>query len=389
LIRRASDGLPIRPIAGDFPLPLPSVPSRASSSAASSAPVQHVRGAERQGGRWAHTYAALDLGTNNCRLLVARPTQQGFRVVDAFSRIVRLGEGLGTDERLGEKAMARTVSALQVCAEKMARHRVTLSRCVATEACRRARNGAGFIEQVGEQTGLRFEIIDGAEEARLALRGCSPLFDAPLRGDGEDFALLFDIGGGSTQISWVRLLSGAGAAPETEIVSSTSIPCGVVTLSESFGAAEGADGRLCADTFAQLRAHVAAYLLPFERAHRIADHIARRRVQMVGTSGTVTTLTGILLNLPRYNRSRVDGTHLTFADLQRATTQLAALDRAERAAHPCVGPDRADLVLAGCAVLDAICELWPVGRLRVGDRGLREGILHGLMNAADLAGCSG
>ncbi|CAN0446821.1 unnamed protein product, partial [Discosporangium mesarthrocarpum] len=336
-------------------------------------------------GRWDHTYAALDLGTNNCRLLVARPTRRGFRVVDAFSRIVRLGEGLGEEDRLCDEAMARALEALQVCAQKMARNRVSLWRGVATEACRRACNGRDFIERVGAETGIKFEIIDGAEEARLALSGCTPLFDAPLHEDGEDYALLFDIGGGSTQITWVALSAGAVAesGPDTRIISSISVPCGVVTLSERFGAAEGADGRLCTDTYARLRAHVTEHLQPFETAHDIARRVAAGRVQMVGTSGTVTTLTGILLDLPRYNRNRVDGTHLTFADVQRATGRLAALDRGERAAHPCIGPDRADLVLAGCAVLDAICDLWPVGRLRVADRGLREGILHGLMHAAD------
>ena len=339
----------------------------------------------RPSGRWDHTYAALDLGTNNCRLLVARPARQGFRVVDAFSRIVRLGEGLGSDDRLCDEAMSRALSALRICAQKVERNQVSLLRGVATEACRRATNGRDFIARVGEETGISFEIIDGNEEARLALRGCTPLFDAPLHDDGNDFALLFDIGGGSTQITWVRLSPGRTRieGPDTEILSSISVPCGVVTLSERFGAAEGADGRLCADTYARLRAHVTGYLQPFEAAHGIAERVAQGRVQMVGTSGTVTTLTGILLDLPRYNRNRVDGTHLTFADLQRATGRLAGFNRAERTAHPCIGPDRADLVLAGCAVLDAICDLWPVGRLRVADRGLREGILHGLMSGAD------
>lgn len=332
-----------------------------------------------------HTFAALDLGTNNCRLLVARPTRYGFRVIDAFSRIVRLGEGLSSDDLLGDDAMARALQALEICAQKMQRNRVTLSRGVATEACRRARNGHDFVERVGQETGIEFEIIDAEEEARLALRGCTPLFDAPLHDDGDNFALLFDIGGGSTQITWVRLADDRPGANgrATEILGSISIPCGVVTLSEKFGAAEGADGRLCNDTYGRLLSHVIGYLKPFEAAHNITEWVARGRVQMVGTSGTVTTLTGILLNLPRYNRARVDGTHLTFADLRRATARLAELDRNERAAHPCIGPDRADLVLAGCAVLDAICELWPVGRLRVGDRGLREGILHGLMAAAE------
>ncbi len=340
--------------------------------------------AQRGGGRAAHTYAAIDLGTNNCRLLVARPQGDGFRVIDAFSRIVRLGEGLVANNRLSDPAMLRTIDALRICASKIRRNGTTRVRAVATEACRRAENGPDFVARAMQESGIELEIIETHEEARLALTGCAPLYEPP--DGGEGYALLFDIGGGSTQITWLRLgePSADGAPPQFTVLGSVSLPCGVVTLSERFGAVENAAGFVSHEAYATVCDHVSELLEPFERQFGIADHVAAGRVQMVGTSGTVTTLTGVLLDLPRYDRARVDGRALTFDDLTRGWNRLMALDRTERAAHPCIGPKRADLVIAGCAVLNAICDAWPVGALRVADRGLREGILHGLMQEADL-----
>jgi len=338
---------------------------------------------QRRDGRWQHVYAALDLGTNNCRLLVAKPNRDGFRVVDAFSRIVRLGEGLGNSSILSEQAMDRTIEALHVCRSKVERNGVTRLRAVATEACRRADNGAAFIERARAEANIDLEVIAADEEAELALIGCSSLYDAP---EGEKaYALLFDIGGGSTQITWLKLHH-ATAVPgqvDTEIIDCISVPCGVVTLSERFGCGEGADGRASPELYGQICEHVRELLVAFDAQHDISRLVADGAVQMVGTSGTVTTLTGVHLKLPRYNRDRVDGRQLNFAELGSARDHLLGLDRQDRAAHPCIGPERADLVVSGCAVLDAICGLWPVGQLRVADRGLREGILHGLMRSAD------
>lgn len=334
-------------------------------------------------GRWSHTYAALDLGTNNCRLLVAKPDNSGFHVVDAFSRIVRLGEGLGSSNALSHPAMDRTIDALRVCRSKIDRNGVTRIRAVATEACRRADNGAEFVSRVRAETDIALEIIAPDEEAELALVGCSPLYDAP--SEAKSFALLFDIGGGSTQITWLELEAGqhANGDVETRILGCISIPCGVVTLSEKFGSGEDAQGRSSPARYAEICDHVRGLLAPFDDQYGISARVRDGAVQMVGTSGTVTTLTGVYLKLPRYDRGRVDGRELEFGQLEGARDTLLALDRDDRAAHPCIGLQRADLVIAGCAILDAICDLWPVGRLRVADRGLREGILHGLMRSAD------
>jgi exopolyphosphatase/guanosine-5'-triphosphate,3'-diphosphate pyrophosphatase len=327
------------------------------------------------GGRvLAPNYAALDLGTNNCRLLVARPVAGGgFRVVDAFSRIVRLGEGLEATGMLGETAMERTLDALKVCAAKIAQRRVVATRSVATEACRRATNCGDFLGRVRNEVGIELEIISTAEEARLVVSGCAPLLHPRL-----PYAIVFDIGGGSTEIVFLRRSHATHGRPSRpEIHGSTSLPFGVVTFTERFGGVE-----VTPAIYRAMVDEAEAALAPFEREHRIRHHIAARRVQMIGSSGTVTTLAGIHLALPRYIRALVDGSTLTFAQIDKVSRHLAGLDLAGRAASPCVGRERADLVLSGCAILDAICATWPVGQLRVADRGVREGILFDLMNDA-------
>jgi exopolyphosphatase/guanosine-5'-triphosphate,3'-diphosphate pyrophosphatase len=308
---------------------------------------------------------ALDLGTNNCRLLIARPQGEGFRVIDAFSRIVRLGEGLSQSAALNDAAMDRTISALKVCAEKMRRRDVTLSRQVATQACRQATNCEMFLDRVRRETGLELEIITNTEEAELALAGCVPLFDPQISN-----AIVFDIGGGSTELAWMRNDEGC----EGGRVEVMSMPVGVVTLTEQYGGDVFDEG-----TYERMVVETSNRLAWFEQKHDILAHIDAGSVQMVGTSGTVTTLAGVQLNLPRYIRDRVDGLFMNFDQLRLVAKHLASVGFEERAAFPCIGRERADLVVAGCAILEAICRQWPVGQLRVADRGVREGILFGLL----------
>lgn len=310
-------------------------------------------------------FAALDLGTNTCRLLVAKPAWSGFRVIDAFSRIVRLGERVAATGELASEAMERAEDALRVCARKLERRGVTHFRGVATEACRKARNGALFLDRVQHDTGISLEIIDTREEAELAFASCAPLLDIR-----QPHAVLFDIGGGSTEVTWLHHRGRSG----WQIVDSISVACGVVIFAERFGG-----DAVSQSDYLRMVAEVADSLAPFEQKHRIAQHIAAGGVQMLGTSGTVTTLSGLKLDLPRYDRRVVDGSWLDFTDIVGLSHALASLDFAGRAAKPCIGAERADLVVAGCAILEAICRTWPVGRLRVADRGLREGIILGLM----------
>ncbi|MEE8548909.1 MAG: Ppx/GppA phosphatase family protein [Alphaproteobacteria bacterium] len=316
----------------------------------------------RQGRQGA--YAALDLGTNNCRLLVARPVDGGFRVIDAFSRIVRLGEGLERDGELSGAAMDRTIDALKVCALKMRRRRVVRARNVATAACRRAGNCDLFLDRVRSETGLEIEIISSDEEAKLAVAGCAPLIDREV-----SHALVFDIGGGSTELMWVRRQDGAAA-----VIASASLPFGVINLSEAHGA-----DIVPRAVYDAMIADVEAPLKEFDALHGIRPMIEGGAAQMLGTSGTVTTLAGIHLKLARYDRQAVDGSYLSADAIRVVNNQLLAMDCRARAKEPCVGPARADLVLAGCAILDAILRTWPAPGLVVADRGLREGILLGLM----------
>jgi exopolyphosphatase/guanosine-5'-triphosphate,3'-diphosphate pyrophosphatase len=311
-----------------------------------------------------HTYGALDLGTNNCRLLIARPTDGGFTVIDAFSRIVRLGDGLSASGKLSDCAMDRALSALSVCGEKLRRRNVSLSRSVATEACRRAANGRKFIERVREETGIALEIIEPAEEARLAMLGCHKLLEP---GDGP--ALIFDIGGGSTELVLLDQVAGT-----PKIRSWWSAPWGVVSLTESEGCeAINGDDRL------------KAYRRMRERVRRSFDQFestlprGRKGIRLLGTSGTVTTLASVHLALPSYDRRAVDGLHVPIDSMRSISTMIAEMSRDERSALPCIGSDRADLVVAGCAILEAILEIWPAEKLGVADRGIREGILRSLM----------
>jgi exopolyphosphatase / guanosine-5'-triphosphate,3'-diphosphate pyrophosphatase len=304
--------------------------------------------------------AALDLGTNNCRLLVARPQADGFAVVDSFSRIVRLGEGLAASGWLKEGAMARTIAALRVCGRIMARHGVDQARCVATEACRRAVNGPEFLARVRRATGIELEILEHEQEAQLALLGCLPLIE---RSAGP--ALLVDIGGGSTEILWLDHDEPAGAGP-----TSVSLPIGVVALAEAFTSEPDPS------TFEAMVSYVRTAI----EGVRVLRFGARSPPgQLIGTSGTITTLAALHLDLRRYDRRRIDGLVLDRAAVTAVSERLRAMTNAARAAHPCIGPGRADLVVAGCAILESVLRTWPATILRVADRGLREGILHGLM----------
>ena len=324
--------------------------------------------AKARAARPGQVMAALDLGTNNCRLLIARQGHSGFQVIDAFSRIVRLGEGVSQSGALSAAAMDRTIEALKVCAAKMQRRGVSLMRSVATEACRRAANGLEFLERTRAEAGVELEIITTAEEAKLAFSGCMPLLDR-----ARPYAIVFDIGGGSTELGWLELQHGT-----PRIVAWHSMPLGVVTLTEHFGA-EAAPSETPAEFYERMVIEVQDNLAPFAQAIGAHRLIARSQVQLLGTSGTVTTLSGIQMGLPRYDRSVVDGSYLEFGDVDRISTLLAEQSCTERATNACIGTERADLVVSGCAVLSAICRQWPIGRLRVADRGVREGILMTLM----------
>ena len=317
--------------------------------------------------------AALDLGTNNCRLLIATPSGRGLRIIDAYSRIVRLGEGLAKSGALSDKAMERALDALKICSEKVARRQVTRLRCIATQACRGAENGQTFLDEVRQQTGLKFEIIGPQEEARLAVRGCAELLDpdAPA-------ALIFDIGGGSTELSWVQTEKAPDRAePNTKIVAWKSMPFGVVMLSEKW------DGReISEEKYKDMVKSVRQEIADLGDPGALKKTFERGGAHFLGTSGTITSIAGVHLKLKRYRRDKVDGFWLKEKDVRAVANKLRAMSFEERANEPCIGEERADLVVCGCAILEALLKEWPVDRIRVADRGLREGILADLARDA-------
>jgi exopolyphosphatase/guanosine-5'-triphosphate,3'-diphosphate pyrophosphatase len=323
-------------------------------------------------------FAALDLGTNNCRLLVATPAASGFRIVDSYSRIVRLGEGLTQSGRLAEAAMERAIGALTVCADKIRRRGVSRVRAVATQACRMAANGPQFVREVEAQTGLRLAIISPKEEARLAVSGCLNLIDLKAKA-----VLVLDVGGGSTELSWLDL-GGGGFEPRSRrfsrrrppIEAWLSVPIGVVTLAERFPHGEAGDMAGFRNMVEAFKSEIAGFV----RADGLREVFTAGTAHLIGTSGAITSLAGLHLGLPRYDRSRVDGLWMTRAECEAVAARLAGLTVAERGAEACIGPDRADLVLAGAAILQAVQEVWPCERVRVADRGLREGLLLSLMS---------
>jgi len=320
------------------------------------------------------TYAALDLGTNNCRLLIARPKKEGFRVIDSYSKVVRLGAGLQSTGRLSKDSMDMAVNAIGVCAKKMKTKNVQRWRCVATQACRAAKNCDQFLDRVKSETGIALEIISPRVEARLSVMGCVNLIDIT-----KDVALVVDIGGGSTELSWVdvrtlRENGGLTRAYRPPISAWTSLPVGVVTLSERVP--EHDDKKIWYEDLKQ----VVRDTIVEKQAHtRFTNVFKAGEGHMIGTSGTITSLAGIHQKLPYYQRDKVDGSQMKSQDAVTLCRELASLTYEERSKEPCIGEDRAKLLVAGCAITDVLCEMWPSEQISVADRGLREGILMGLM----------
>ncbi|WP_372603127.1 Ppx/GppA phosphatase family protein [Actibacterium sp.] len=335
----------------------------------------------------AELYAALDLGTNSCRMLIAQPKGSQFHVVDSFSKSVQLGAGLEASGRLSRASISRTVQALRICKSKLDRHQVTRMRLVATEACRRALNARDFIRLVRRETGLRLEIIEPIEEARLAVVSCAPLVSTK-----TEQLLVVDIGGGSTELVWIDLSSVPRAErpraimrlhagfhdtgspfPTAKVVDWISVPLGVATLKDQFTDVEDDAAR-----FALMSWFFEEHLANFSPYSNIQ---AREGFQIIGTSGTVTTVAASFLGLRRYDRNKVDGLRMTSDQIDRVIHDYLSLGPEGRRADPRIGRDRHALIMSGAAILQALMRVWPTDRLSVADRGLREGLLYAQMSA--------
>ena len=313
-------------------------------------------------------YAAIDLGTNSCRLVIASPTPTSFRVVETFSKVVRLGEGIIQDNELSQKAMKRTIQALKVCRGVIDEYApIVSSRFVATAACRRAKNVAQFVEMAKNSAGIELEVISSKEEARLSVVGCLPLLNRNIKR-----VLVFDIGGGSTQISLARVTDFG----KTFIEGFVSLPYGVVTISEAF-----ADHEMNTLEYSTVMERTQNILAEFEEKHHIYEAIANQEIQVIGTSGTVTVLGAVHLKLPRYNRSAVDGVAISAPDIEATINKIKTMGPEGRYKHPCIGQSKSDLTLAGCAIIEALTTFWPISEITIADRGIREGILLDLMHS--------
>lgn len=326
-------------------------------------------------------YAAIDLGTNNCRLLIARAQDdihgsagKDLHVLDAYSRIVRLGEGVSASGNLTETAMSRTLNALKQCQKKIEKYQLENARFVATDACRRAGNSDVFLRMVKEETGLTLDIISTEEEAKLAFLGCASLMEQT-----TPYALMFDIGGGSTELMWInnkdaKNNNGDYSYLSKYLIDWTSVSLGVMNLADRFGGPSMTD-----IMFEDMVKLVTEQAEQFDKKQHIGEKIAAGEVQLLSTSGTVTTLAAVFLDLPRYDRNKIDGVTLSVDDIHRTTKRLLAMRPSERFNHPCIGHDRADYIIAGCAIFYALSTLWPTKTITIADRGVREGIILSLM----------
>lgn len=317
--------------------------------------------------------AAIDLGTNSCRLLVAKIEGQTFRVIDSFSRVVRLGEGIQSTNMLTEDAIERTLEALKICKTKISQNSVEIIRAVTTEACRRAENSDILVQRAEKEAGISLEVITPDEEARLALSGCAGILNSRI-----PYAIAFDIGGGSTEVMWLHINEPRRLHrrrfPVIEVIDCISLPYGVVTMSDYYNSKERAS-----DVYHEIRNEVSTRLIDFSQRNGIFNHLEKRRVQMIGTSGTVTTLAAINMGLEKYDRKLIDGVFLDVNDIHNICKSIFDMTIEERSMHPCIGMGRSDLVIMGTSILEGICDTWPVQKLRVADRGVREGILMELM----------
>jgi exopolyphosphatase/guanosine-5'-triphosphate,3'-diphosphate pyrophosphatase len=322
----------------------------------------------RRNGKRLPIIAAIDLGTNSCRLLIARVQGQHFKVIDSFSRVIRLGEGIHISKQLNRNAIERAIKALRICRSKISHNRVSKVRAVTTEACRQALNSSELVNRVSQELNLTLEIISSQEEARLALSGCSGVLDSQ-----TPYAIAFDIGGGSTELMWIKVsrTSSLENIPTSyEVIDYISIPYGVVTLSEQYDKLSDS-----LTHYAKIRHEICEKTLEFAERNNISPFLENNQVQMIGTSGTVTTLAALNMNLDRYERRVIDGTLLSIDLIHKMSEKICSLSYNDRAQHPCIGKGRADLIVAGAAILQGICDALPTDTLRVADRGVREGIL--------------
>lgn len=312
--------------------------------------------------------AAIDLGTRNCRLIIAKHHGGQIEIVDLFSRFVCLGEGVAQSRRLGRKAMERTITVLKQCAKRLSHYPNVVFSGVTTDAVRRAENAQSFLRRVARETGLKLEMIDEKEEAYYEVLGCARVLDMRKKRH-----IIFDIGGGSSEI----ILCSLDQEKRVRIDEMLSLPYGVVNLYESVD-------KLTFTSYTSIVEEVQNLCRRFLVAH-LGD-LASQDVsafQVIGTSGTTTTVAAMHHNLKMYDRERVDGTSLCFEDVQKVIHYVQSLSPAERRSNAFCGHVEDDLVLTGFAILEGILRAVPCMYFTVTDAGVRDGLIRTLAYGAD------
>lgn len=294
--------------------------------------------------------AAIDLGTNTARLLIAETDGETITPILVKRHITRLGGGFTREQGLSIEARERTLAAMRDFAKEMAAHRVTALRAVATSAVRDAKNGREFCAEVFDEAGIKLEVIDGHEEGLLTLKGVFCGIDDK-RGD----FLVFDIGGGSTEYT---LSSGE------EMRFTRSLPLGVVRLTEGKGSVAEMEEKIDRELSGLL-----------EEMEREGMRVEPGRCTLVGTAGTATTVAAIDLEMTDYDYRRVNNHAVSLERIRAIFAKLLPLSPSERLQVAGLEKGREDLIIAGLVLMIRTMETFGIDRLKVNDFGLLEGIL--------------
>jgi exopolyphosphatase/guanosine-5'-triphosphate,3'-diphosphate pyrophosphatase len=295
--------------------------------------------------------AAIDLGTNTARLLIADRHPDGrFEQVSLMRAIVRLGGGFCRQQGLADDAMQRALVCLRRFSHEIARLGVQTVRAVATSAVRDAANGAAFVARVERETGIRLRVIDGLLEGSITLQGVLAGLD-----QYPDNLLLFDVGGGSTEYTLA-----SGSVPRFV----HSLPLGVVRLTEGKGEPYAMAEKINRELDA-LEAHLAQAQLRVDPAATL----------LVGTAGTATTLAALSLKMVEYDYRKVNNLVLDKNEIQRIYDQLLPLSPLERLQLPGLEPGREDLIIAGALITLLTLQRFHFDRMKVSDYSLLEGLV--------------
>lgn len=319
--------------------------------------------AEKKAVRDAKKYfAAIDLGSRNCRTIVGCQSKAGaFEYIETYSKSVSLADGVAASKKLSRKSMDRTIEALAFCSKVLSRYAGLTYLAVATDAMRRAENASVFIKRVKRELGLIISIITPQEEAYYAALGCIEVLSLE-----TEIFVVFDIGGGSSEIALCRQKSDK----DIELIDSLSIPYGVINLLES-------KDHLTFSGYSNLVQKISDLSRDFLNQYATTLDFVNN-FQCIGTSGTTTTVAALNMNLRFYDREKINDSILQFSEILKTVHYVQSLSEDERKLHPYISQSNEDLVLGGLTILEGIVRGLPASTITVTDRGVRDGVVYAL-----------